>query len=500
MPSLLVAFAFLFTLVAGMADSSDAPTGTVPFTRAHREIHSSDPAAAAAFDDGLTLLYAFNPESAREAFARAAKLDPALAIAWWGIAMSHGVNINLEFDPAEQRRGREAIRRAQQLANGASPAERALIAAAAQRFSFTASGDAERSARAFRDAMKAAATTFPLDDDIEALAAEAELDVHPWSFFSGDGKPIADTPDAIAHLEAVLARDPQHIEANHLLVHAWEESPHPENALPAARRLAAMNFEPGAEHLAHMPAHTFMRVGAYGDAGEANARAIALYARYLANDPAGHTTYFNHDCAFGVDAFMMAGELARARQIAGMCSTQGYDLTSHIDLRFGRWDALAATGSQDDFVAGMLAAHLSRTADATKHLSELHKLSGDVPAIETKLLEARLLSAKGNMVGEITALRVAVQKQDEIGYSEPPAFFYPVRETLGAAFFRSQRYDEAERTFREELARDIDNPRALYGLAETLGREGRSSEASSVRDRYTLAWARADATLDLNDY
>ena len=130
----------------------------------------------------------------------------------------------------------------------------------------------------------------------------------------------------------------------------------------------------------------------------------------------------------------------------------------------------------------------------------MQKLSGDVPTIETKLLQARLLSAKGDAAGEIAALRVAVQKQDDTGYGEPPAFFYPVRETLGGAFFRSQRYDEAERTFRDELAHDVDNPRALYGLAETLGREGRASEAGAVRARYALAWSQADATLDLNDY
>ncbi len=500
MRSLLVAFAFLFTLVAGTGASSDVPAEREPYARAHRDIRTSDTAAASAFDDGLTLLYAFNPESARVAFSRAAKLDPSLAIAWWGIAMSHGVNINVAFDSAEQRSGRDAIRRAQQLAGGASPAERALIAAAAQRFAYTGGGDADRSARAFRDAMNAAASAFPGDDDIEALAAEAELDVHPWSFFESDGKPVAGTLGAIARLDAVLARDPQHIQANHLLVHAWEESPHPENALLAARRLAAMNFEPGAEHLAHMPAHTFMRVGAYGDAGEANARALTLYARYLANDPAGHATYFNHDCAFGVDAFMMAGELARARQIAAVCASQGYDLASHIDLRFRRWDELAATGSQDDFIAGMLAAHASRNADATKHLNELHKLSGDVPTIETNVLEARLLEANGDAAGAIAALRTAVQKQDDTGYGEPPAFFYPVRETLGGAFFRSRAYGDAERTFRDELARDVDNPRALYGLAETLEREGRTSEASAVRARYALAWARSDVTLDLNEY
>ncbi|MBD5657711.1 MAG: hypothetical protein IAI50_21425, partial [Candidatus Eremiobacteraeota bacterium] len=319
MPGLLAAFAFLFSIVIPIAPTTVSPVADAPFARAHRTV-TNDVDAQAAFDDGLTLLYAFDPEEARRSFERAARVQPQLAIAWWGIAMSYGVNINTDYDAAKQRRGRDAIVRAAALAARATPTERGLIEAASKRFALTGSGDADRSARAYRDAMERLAVAFPADDDVLTLAAEAEMDVHSWSYFTADGQATPGTNDTIARLETVLARDPAHLGANHFLIHVFEESAHPEAALAAAKRLAALSFEPAAEHLAHMPAHTFMRVGDYHDAGEANARAVALYERFLAADPAGHTEYLSHDCRFGVDACMMSGEYARAREIAATCA------------------------------------------------------------------------------------------------------------------------------------------------------------------------------------
>jgi hypothetical protein len=249
-----------------------------------------------------------------------------------------------------------------------------------------------------------------------------------------------------------------------------------------------------------MPAHTFMRVGDYHEAGVANERAIALYERYLANDPPGHATYFYHDCAFGVDAFMMAGEYARAQRIAADCGSYAASLTAHVDLRFRRWDALAAAAADDDFIAGMVAANAARYDDAAKHLAELRKLKGNVVTIEADVVAASIEEAKHDDGGAIAALQEAVREQDESGYAEPPSFFYPVRESLGGALYRAGRYAEAEQTFRDDLAHDAGNPRALFGLAETLEREGRSGAASDVRARFAQAWAEADSSLDMKDY
>jgi tetratricopeptide (TPR) repeat protein len=459
-------------------------------------VSTASESAQAAFDDGLTLLYAFNPEEARVSFGRAAAADPELAIAWWGIAMSYGTNLNTDFRSDAQRSGRQAIAKAQALAAHASPVERALIEAAARRFAYDRTSDADRSARAYRDAMYAAAATYAGDDDVQTLAAEAEMDVHPWSFFNADGTATPGTTGLVARLEAVLARDPEHIGANHYLVHALEESPHPEDALAAAQRLAADRFEPAAEHLIHMPAHTFMRVGMYHEAGEANVRALAAYDAYLAGPHAGHTDYFGHDCIFGIDAFMMSGEYARARTLAASCNA---GMLATVDLRFGHFEALANDPNLSAMSTGMLAVHDGRDAAAQAQLAILRDERDDAGILSAGVLEAALAARRGDSDAEIAALERAAAVQDKEGYSEPPLFWLPLGETLGAAYYRSGRLEAAERTFRATLARERDDPRALFGLARTLEREGRLADAHAAAERYAFAWRQADTELDMKD-
>ncbi|GAC1548027.1 MAG: tetratricopeptide repeat protein [Vulcanimicrobiaceae bacterium] len=505
---MLAVLGFLYIVIAGSrsngfaASASCVPGATViadGFERAHRCVTTASPTAQAAFDDGLTLLYGFDPEGARRAFERSAREDPQLGIAWWGVANSYAPNINTSYDPADQRRGRDAIARAVAYRDTASPAERLLIDATTKRFGYVGAKDEARSAHAYRDAMFAAAKTLPDDDDVRVLAAEAEMDVHPWSYFTPDGHATPGTADLIAHLHAVLGRTPDHIGAEHFAIHAFEESGQPEAALDAARRLAARHLEPAAEHLTHMPAHTFMRVGAYHDAGEANARAVAAYLVYYAGNPAGHNDYFGHDCAFGVDAFLMAGESGRARALAAACKRDGSNFAATIDLRSRDWRALANDAGSSDFAGGMLLAHDKHLALAQAHVRALKTSSDPLSALQTALLEARIARESGKTDAELSALERAVKLQDGFGYAEPPTFFYPVRETLGGAYARARRFADAERVFRDDLARNRGNPRALFGLAETLARSGRTDEARAQHARFERAWRQADTELDLNE-
>ena len=485
MRGLLAVAAFLFLLASANGPS---PSPVDAFARAHRDVSSGDPTARIAFDEGLTLLYAFAPEAARAAFVRAQTADPTFALASWGIAMSHGININTSFDAAEQAAGHRAIAKARALETNAPPVERALVDAADRRFSFARAGDADRSARAYRDAMDAAADAFPNDDDVQTLAAEGEMDVDP----------PAGNATTVRRLELVLARDPGHIGANHFLIHALEDAKDPQPAVVAARRLAALSFEPAAEHLAHMPAHAFMRAGMYHDAGVANERAVALVAAARAADPAAPITYFDHDCDFGVKAFSMAGEYARARAITVPCALDGHSLASAVDLRFGHWDRLASD-ERGEYASGMLAVHDGKFDEAATHLAALKKASGGVAATAANVLAASIARARDDGPGEIRALEAAVAAQDALGYDEPPPFWFPVRESLGAAYVRAGRYADAERTFRDDLAHDADDPRAYFGLAQTLDREHRASDAAAARDAFARAWQHADATLDVND-
>ncbi len=499
--SLLVAFALLFVSFTTAAAQTGAPSPGA-FVRAYRTVSTTLPGAQAAFNDGLTLLYAYNPEQARRSFENALALDPTLAIAWWGVAMTYGPNINTDYSAAGAKNGHDAIAKASALVANASPPEAALIAAASKRFAHDGPKDGDLSAAAYHEAMVAAAAHFPDDNDIQTLTAEAGMDQRPWGLYKDDGTPQPGTQDIVNRLQLVLARDPAHIGAEHFLIHAVEASTHPEIALDAARRLADDRFEPGAEHLIHMPAHTFERVGEYHEAGEANARAVDAFVAYLVSESSSaHNGYLGHDCLFGVDAFMMSGEATRARTLAQTCAAHdvGPNLPRVVALRFHQWNTLTTQGT-GAFVTAMVEIHDHELAEAAAHGKELSAQTDSTTAqVAGAVIAASIARERGETQAAIGALTHAIALEDDSGYQEPPAFWYPVRETLGALELETSHAREAADIFRADLAKNPNNPRSLFGLATALDRIGDTAGAEDARKRFEIAWSHADVGLTVED-
>ncbi len=348
--------------------------------------------------------------------------------------------------------------------------------------------------------MAAVAAQYPADDDVLTLAAEAELDVHPWDQWTSSGQPVEGTERAIAWLKTVLARDPGHIQAEHLYIHAVEASPHPGDALDAARRLSAYHFEPAAEHLTHMPAHTFMRVGEYTQAGETNVAALTLFDAYLAgpHEP-GHESYRGHDCSFAVSAFMMAGSYTQARDAAAGCGASSRKWLALTAIRFHNWQDLAPVAAVTPYADAVEALHAGNVKAATRDEQTLQKDKTGTAPIAARVVQADIDALRGQRDAEIADLVAAVQLQDDQGYGEPPRWYFPVREALGAAYFEAGRYADAERAFRDDLARNPQNPRSLYGLARTLEREDRAADAAATDRAFDVAWKHADAALTMQD-
>jgi len=95
--------------------------------------------------------------------------------------------------------------------------------------------------------------------------------------------------------------------------------------------------------------------------------------------------------------------------------------------------------------------------------------------------------------------RQAAKAQDELGYDEPPAFYYPVLESLGGALLRSGNPAEAESVFREGLQQNPRDPRALFGLSEALKVQGKSDAADSIRRLFSESWKNPDVALRVQD-
>ena len=519
-----------------------------PYVYAHHGVSTSIVAAQAAFDRGLTLVYAYQEEEAERAFRQAARLDPSLAMAWWGIALALGADINNAPEPKQTLKAAKAIARARLLAaRRATPAERDYIEALSARYSDAATPDFDALATGFRDRMRALVQQYPSDPDALALFAEAIMDVHPWRLWSYDGQPAAGTAELVAVLEAGLREHPEHVGLEHFYIHAVEASNDPGRALPAARRLAATHFEAAAAHLVHMPAHTFLRVGDWAAAEQANEHAVHHALDFRVSREPGAKNACAHCLDFLAYVYSMEGNYAAARRAADSLAVLRSDSTSLIQVlaRFHRYDELLAlpeppaekgadagephatraTWRYGRAMARLGAGNLDGAAaelellqmevaqapprpefaadrpDIAHVYDELGAATdADVLGIEVLLVRARLAAARGDVPGGIADLRAAVELQDRSQYSEPPPWLYPLRETLAAALLKSGANDAAVEVLRECLNRTPHDPRATIGLQRALLATGRGAQAHALDREIEAARARSDSPLALEEY
>lgn len=536
----LVLFLLAFEVhAAGEHGEHAPPAATRPplldgLGRHTHPITTTSPEAQRYFDQGLMLVYGFNHDEAIRTFREAARLDPASAMAWWGIAFAAGPNYNLPIDDARDAMARDAMAKAVALAPKASSAERAYVAALEKRYARPSGADRTVLDRAYADAMRAVARNHPDDLDAATLFAESLMVLRPWDLWTAGGKPQPGTTEIVETLERVLAKDPQHPGANHYYIHAVEASPNPGKATASAQRLP--DLAPAAGHLVHMPAHVYMRVGRYADAAEANRRAIAADERYIAAEkPAGvyPLMYYPHNIHFLWSAASMEGRsaeaIAAARKLTAQLSPEALRAMPMLELfaatpllalaRFGRWDeVLGAPAPGDEFVVvsgmwhytrGLGFASAGKLDDARREQAEVERLARTVPADriigDNQPARRHLELAATELAGDIAArqgrtddavrrLEEAVRLEDQLPYTEPPPWWRPVRHVLGAVLLDAGRPADAEAVYREDLRRNPENGWALYGLSHSL-RARNPAASAAVDQRFHAAWTNADVKL-----
>src|SRR6266849_7315603 len=138
----------------------------------HHPVSTSNSEAQRFFDQGLSFVYAFNHDEAVRSFKRAAELDPKMAMAYWGIALAFGPNINLEAEPGREKAAYQAVQQALALAGQAPANERLYIEALAKRHTATAGVDQGKLALDYRNAMGELVKRYPDDLDAATLFAE----------------------------------------------------------------------------------------------------------------------------------------------------------------------------------------------------------------------------------------------------------------------------------------------------------------------------------------
>lgn len=504
--------------------------------RYHRAITTTSPRAQAYFDQGLRLVYGFNHYEAQAAFREAARLDPTCAMCAWGIALTYGSNYNSPTDAERERGALTAVSQARALAAvAATDRERALIAALATRHSAAPGADRVALDRAYADAMRDVSRRFPDDLDAATLLADALMNLRPWSLWTTEGAPQPGTEEIVATLERVLAVDPMHPGANHLYIHAVEASPDPRRAEAAADRLRGLM--PGAGHMVHMPSHIYYRIGRYADAAEVNVQAVAADRAYFAKSrpsPIYRMMYYPHNLDFVWHAAALEGRgaecLRAAREFAAAAPAEAVLEMPDMEtapaapyfalVRFGRWAEMLAepapparmlyvTGAWR-YARGLAFLGTGRRAEAASELGQLRAVRQSVPAERTlanffkmsdmlalaaEILAGEIAARGGDAEAAVKHLAEAVRIQDEHWFTEPPPWYFPVRQSLGAALLQAGRAAEAEAVYREDLRRNPENGWSLFGLAQSLRAQGKTADASAIDARFRRAWARADVAL-----
>jgi tetratricopeptide (TPR) repeat protein len=506
----------------------------------HHPVSTTNTEAQQFFDQGLRLIYAFNHDEAARSFVRAAELDPKLAIAYWGIAEAVGPNYN---DPASDdrfKRAHEASQTAVDLSAHASPSEKAYIEAMALRFPADITADRRKAAEAYHDAMREVVKKYPDDLDAATLFAESGMDLHPWGLWHPDGTPEVGTEEIQGTLESVLRRDPNHMGAIHYYIHTVEASPNPERALAGANKLASL--APAAGHIVHMPAHVYIRTGDYEAAIETNEEAAAADQAYIKSSGVQviyPLMYYSHNLHFIAACASMTGNYPKAKKNADMLAThvgphvqempplEGFmTIPMAVDVRFHRWGEILQTPQPDPamkittvfwhFSRGMALAGTGKADEAEaefKIVSEaeastpsdvvfampVNNRARDIMKIARDVLGAKIAMARKDAAGAIATLTEAVALQDSLKYGEPPDWFFPVRESLGAALFMNGDATGAEKVFRADLQRNPRNPRSLFGLVETLKAQGKDYDAGFVQKQFEASWKGGTSSLRMDD-
>ena len=354
------------------------------------------------------------------------------------------------------------------------------------------------------------------------------MDLRPWNYWTPEGKPYPGTNEIVRQLERVIARNPEHPGACHYYIHAVE-AVNPQSAVPCAERLARLM--PGVGHMVHMPAHIYIRVGRYADAAASNVHAIHTDETFIEGQKpmtVYSLAYYPHNIHFLSFVSTMAGKSAQAIETAQTLKSKvNLDVARGVPMlqemvpyyvltltSFGRWDEVLAEPLPPSdirmplamayYARGVAYAAKGQPAEAAMALDTVKAIDAATPAedpaktpvsIAVHALMGEIATRSGKLDEGIAHFREALKIEDAGLYFEPPKWYYPIRQSLGAALLKAGQPGEAEAVYREDLKRFPENGWSLFGLAAALKAQGKSADAAAADQRFSKAWAAADVKL-----
>jgi len=502
-------------------------------------ISTKNPEAQKYFNQGLALAYGFNHAEAARSFYYATKLDPECAMCFWGFAYVLGPNYNAGMEPDNYERAYKAIQQAIKLQGKTTEKEKALINALAKRYVAKPVEDRSKLDIAYSDAMKEVNAKFSDDVNINALYAESVMDLHPWDLYEKSGKPKPWTPEIVTLFEKILKKDPKHIGANHFYIHAVEASNTPQRGYASAKFFDDGNAK-SFGHLVHMPSHIYIRTGDYHKGTMANINACKVDSAYVTichAQGAYPLAYYPHNYHFMAGTATLEGNskwaMLGANETSKLVHPQNmilpgletlqhyYVIPYYVAVKFGKWDDILKMKLVSDtlkylkavshYAKGMAYLGKNDMRKAKAELIRLEVLANDpqlekmtiwqinsmssIVNIAAKVLKAEILASERNYTQSIHLLQKAIAIEDGLNYNEPPDWFFSVRHHLGAIQIEAGRYEDAIKTYQEDLKRLPKNGWAHHGLKLAYEKLHNEAKAAEMEQLIAKSWATADVKI-----
>jgi len=500
-------------------------------------VSTTNKRAQAFFNQGLKLSYAFNHAEGHRSFMEAARLEPEVAMNYWGQAFALGPNINDPQPPEERKKQYNiAMAKALKLAKNASVKEQDLINALAARYSEDLTIDVAQLNMAYMVEMAKVAKKYPTDANIQILYAAAVMNTVPWNYWDAEGNPSLHIESAKTALETAMKLEPENPGGHHYYIH-MVELPYPDLGEASADKLASLM--PGAGHIVHMPSHIYIRVGRYKDAVTVNQAAILADEDYIAQCfaqgiyPLGYYPHNIHflwssasllgDSELAIDAAKKTAEKVPTGELIQMPFLQDFAATPLLAYtRFGKWNEILTIPAPNKeikhlrlmrhYARGMAFIRKGNSKEAQEELDAIKALKEDPmlkdliatannPSVSAaniayEIVAGELAASKGDLSTAIDHLTKAVSYEDNLVYTEPAAWHIPTRQNLGAVLMKAKQFKTAEKIYKQDLAILRQNGWSLMGLYNAYMAQGKNKEAAAVMDEFNKAWEHADISID----
>jgi tetratricopeptide (TPR) repeat protein len=502
------------------------------------------------FNQGISQMHSFWFVESERSFLQAAELDPDMAMAYWGIAVSAAADYRPAFqllrDPNDGGRGdtqapaspdaiqrtangaaingrvraREYMEKAMALRDRVTPRERMYIDAQwARRNPASRNPDADYIA-----AMRKLVAAYPDDEEAKSILGLALLD----GFDSVTKEPRTNTMEGLRLLEDVVANNDDHFGAHHYLIHGWEGSKTPEKAWHASKRYPEL--VPNIPHALHMPGHIYAQSDKIDEAIDAFSAAAENELKWLAADVLYPNGHHGHNVHFLVQVLNMDGRyndsMERVRHMMSFKETprertgssqrtpyrQGYYALVKTLVRFERWDLILDGKTLPVYdkpeqqawrlwATGLAQAARGQQAEAKASLGEMRKQLEKITASKRPLaiaeieLDATIMARAGNTKKAWELFRKAADWEAALLYTEPPSYPRPVAEGFANTALTMGEFAVAEQAYREALSREPGSGRAYFGIAAALRAQDKVAAAAEMTSKGMKAWDKADQDL-----